>query len=115
MPNPKEKPRVRLSTREFERPYPLPIERRLETARLKVTEETKLIKAVLKKAGFEKATVTRGKGTSRDWIHINLKLSKLGTAEWQRIRDDVSALAQRVTGRSGDYHGRINVQVGTVR
>jgi hypothetical protein len=88
------------------------------------SEETKLVKDALAKAGIN-AFVGHGTGTAWGWLHINV-----GSAEQfgphvedeghshyycpacKRIReisDRALKIAQEVTGRHGDYDGEINV------
>lgn len=81
--------------------------------------ETKIVKDALKKAGII-AKVTHGKGTAWGWIIINIGdatkrngLTKDGrryTQEEQTLQDKVIKIAQAVTGRSGEYHGNINIR-----
>lgn len=80
--------------------------------------ETKIVKDALKKAGII-AKVTHGKGTAWGWIEINLGdpvrrngLTEDGrryTQEEQDLHEKVVKIVQAVTGRSGEYDGRISI------
>lgn len=69
------------------------------------TQETKLVKDALTKAGYTNVKVTHGTGTSWGWLHIKCD-SKPGQ---QNKYDDVERITQQVTGRHGDYGGCINI------
>ncbi len=85
-------------------------------------EETKIVKEALAKAGIP-AKVGHGKGTAWGWLHINigdprarngLKPAPLEfqyTDEEQALQDKAIKIAQEVTGRHGDYDGRISLLV----
>ena len=92
-------------------------------------EETKAVKAALKKAGYADAKVQHGRGTAWGWmdVHFTMKHSvdctcakhSWGTMEagdpcravWNSEHDAILRVVQETTGRSGDYHGRINVHL----
>ena len=63
--------------------------------------ETKAVKRALAKAGI-RARVRHGRGTSWGWLYITVD-PNLG------LRDKVIEIAQRVTGRRGEYDGNISV------
>ena len=72
-------------------------------------EETKAVKAALKRAGIKFAKVGHGSGTAWGWLHIEL------AAPWDRETnsaksDEATSVAQATTGRHGDYDGRILVE-----
>ena len=69
--------------------------------------ETKAVKAALIKAGYIAVKVGHGTGTAWGWLHI--KCDEKPSQDWQGKYSDVEAIAQQVTGRSGDYGGRINI------
>ena len=66
-------------------------------------EESKAVKAALARAGI-KARVGHGRGTAWSWLEITLPATS-GRAQ----HDKVLYIAQTVTGRHGEYDGRINV------
>lgn len=80
--------------------------------------ETKIVKDALKKAGII-AKVTHGKGTAWGWLTVNIGdpakrngLTEDGrryTQEEQDLQDRAIKIAQAVTGRSGEYDGRISI------
>jgi len=90
------------------------------------SEETKAVKAALARAGIN-ARVGHGKGTAWGWLHINIgagqdfgEHDKCDQQQACRIdcprcvgirsmRSRTLRIAREVTGRSGDYDGRINV------
>lgn len=65
-------------------------------------EETKIVKDALKKVGIE-AKVKHGTGTAYGWLKIYIPNRS------QEKCAEVISIAQAVTGRTGDYDGRINV------
>ena len=69
--------------------------------------ETKTVKTALTKAGYTGVKVRHGTGTAWGWLSIkcNEKLNQ----SWQDKNTDVERIAQQVTGRRGDYGGRINI------
>ena len=71
-------------------------------------EESKAVKDALLRAGFPVLAVTHGKGTARGWLEIWMEKA---TPEQWRDGSERRALdiAQDVTGRHGDYDGRINI------
>ncbi len=82
--------------------------------------ETRAVKDALKKAGIE-AEVKHGTGTAWGWLDINigdprkrsgLKPAPFGyqyTDEEQALQKKALKIAQEITGRHGDYDGRISV------
>jgi len=66
-------------------------------------DETAIVKAALKSAGLSVKSVSHGTGTACGWLKITLAE---GT---QDQHEQALAVAQAVTGRTGDYDGRINV------
>ena len=69
--------------------------------------ETKTVKAALIRAGYTGVQVGHGTGTAWDWLHI--KCNERERQNWQEKYSDIEKIAQQVTGRRGDYGGRINV------
>lgn len=79
-------------------------------------EETKIVKEALKQAGIP-AKVGHHKGTAWGWLAINIgdpaerkgvdPETRMYTQEEQALHDKVIKIAQQITGRSGDYDGRI--------
>lgn len=65
------------------------------------TEETKAVKRALQAAGI-KARVCHGRGTAYGWLEI-------WADNAQQQRERITAIAKAVTGRSGEYDGRIMV------
>ena len=63
-------------------------------------EETKAVKKALQAAGMN-VRVEHGKGTSAWWLYIFL-------VDMSRRGESIN-IAQRITGRHGDYDGKINV------
>lgn len=64
-------------------------------------QETKMVKAALYDAGI-KARVGHGSGTSWGWLYITVDRSLM-------LKNEIVEIAQRVTGRKGDYDGDISV------
>ena len=69
--------------------------------------ETQRVKDALVRAGYTGIHVGHGTGTACGWLHI--KVSELPGQSWQQKYQAVEAMAQQVTGRNGDYGGRINI------
>lgn len=69
--------------------------------------ETKTVKRALIQAGYAGVRVGHGTGTARGWLHI--KCDERPNRDFQSKLGDVERIAQQVTGRRGDYGGRINV------
>jgi len=68
-------------------------------------QEGPAVKKALAAAGYRVKSVTHGTGTARYWLHI-----KLADPTWTwEIDRAIIAIAQRVTGRRGDYDGCIQV------
>jgi len=80
--------------------------------------ETKIVKEALKKAGIP-AKVSHHRGTARGWLEINVgdpaerkgvnPETRMYTQEEQALHDRAIMIAQQVTGRSGEYDGRISL------
>uniref|UniRef100_A0A6H1ZJD5 Uncharacterized protein n=1 Tax=viral metagenome TaxID=1070528 RepID=A0A6H1ZJD5_9ZZZZ len=81
-------------------------------------EETKVVKAALKNAGIP-AKVGHHRGTAWGWIAINVgdpagrngvnPETRQYTQEEQAYQDKALKIAQQVTGRTGEYDGRISL------
>jgi len=69
--------------------------------------ETKAVKTALIKAGYVGVRVSHGTGTARSWLHIIC--DELPSQTRQDKYAEVEHIAQQVTGRSGDYGGRIQI------
>ncbi len=69
--------------------------------------ETKTVKSALIKAGYAAVKVGHGTGTAWGWLSI--KCDEKHDQPWQDKYSDVERIAQQVTGRQGDYGGRINI------
>ncbi len=69
--------------------------------------ETKIVKSALIEAGYTAVKVGHGTGTAWGWLHI--KCDEKDGQSWQDKYSDVERIAQQVTGRQGDYGGRINI------
>ena len=67
-------------------------------------EETKMVKDFLKTAGYD-VKVRHGKGTSCGWLKIYVK----SDLPFRELRSQICSIVQGITGRSGEYDGRINV------
>lgn len=65
--------------------------------------ETKMVRAALIKANFRVRKVGHGTGTASGWLKIYLHPD-----EWPRERE-ATFLVQNLTGRHGEYDGRIIV------
>ena len=73
-------------------------------------EETKAVKGALKAAGLPVARVSHDTGTAWGWLTISIDYpDKMTSAERYRLRDAALEIAQRVTGRRGDYGGEISI------
>jgi len=73
-----------------------------------------LVKKALIDEGFDKrgVRVGHGRGTSLCWLEVQASCRK--GAYWQKEYDLALAIAQRVTGRHGDYSGEISVTMDKV-
>lgn len=69
-------------------------------------EETIAVKRALSQAGY-KAQVTHGTGTAWGWLTI--KLLRKWVPNDSATLEKVEKIAMAVTGRNGDYDGRISV------
>jgi hypothetical protein len=82
--------------------------------------ETRAVKEALRKAGIE-AEVGHGRGTAWGWLEINIGDPRMRNGlkpppfeyqyseEEQALHNKVLKIAQEVTGRHGDYDGRISL------
>jgi nitrogen regulatory protein PII len=70
--------------------------------------ESRAVKQALVKAGFTGVTVTHGTGTAHCWLEIGVNCDDNREA-WNRTDREVIRIAMQVTGRHGDYDGRISV------
>ena len=70
-------------------------------------EETKAVKAALLAAGYTNVKVRHSTGTARAWLNVQANLKQGQT--WSDRDTDILRIAQAITGRTGDYDGRINV------
>jgi len=70
-------------------------------------QETKAVKIALLEAGYTNVKVGHGTGTASCWLKIHCD-AKPGQT-WQQKNNDVEHITQQVTGRHGDYGGRINI------
>ena len=68
-------------------------------------EETRVVKAALKEAGLPVRRVSHGSGTGCGWLKITLVAPVSAAKEIEQAL----RIAQLVTGRCGDYDGRIQV------
>ena len=78
-------------------------------------QETMLVKKALIAEGFDKRGVRVGhdRGTAAGWLEI--QVSQRENKARREEYDLALAIAQRVTGRHGDYSGEISVSIGSVR
>ena len=95
-------------------------------------QETKIVKAALKAAGFGKKNeirVTHGHGTARGWLEVGATIAhapdctcfihpwgvrETGPAcqeKWRKIYNTLIEVAMKATGRHGDYDGRIEINL----
>lgn len=95
-------------------------------------QETKIVKAALKAAGFDKENeirVTHGHGTGWGWLDVSATIAhdpdctcfihpwgvrKTGESckiKWRKIHNALRDIAMRATGRHGDYDGRIGIHL----
>ena len=74
-------------------------------------EETKAVKLALIDAGFDKAAVKvgHGRGTARAWLEIHV--NHIDGLTFSQNDDLAVKVAQKATGRHGDYQGRISVDI----
>ena len=70
-------------------------------------QETKAVKDALIQAGYANVRVKHGTGTAWGWLHIYADAKP--NQSWQEMYSDIIRIAQRITGRHGDYNGNINV------
>ena len=95
-------------------------------------EETAAVKRALAKAGYANAKVGHGSGTGSGWLHVRVTMAKpvvcactfneWGTREtcnpcgdaWRTEYSKLIAFLMDLTGRSGDYDGRIGVDVNLI-
>jgi len=69
--------------------------------------ETNTVKSALIKAGYTGVKVGHGAGTAWGWLHI--KCDEKGGQSWQDKYSNVERIARQVTGRHGEYGGRISI------
>jgi len=69
--------------------------------------ETKAVKGALIALGYTSVKVGHGTGTAHSWLHI--KCDEKQGQTWQEKHADVEQIAQYITGRTGDYGGRISI------
>ena len=74
-------------------------------------EETMLVKKALIEAGFDKQAVRVGHGTGTALCWLEMKVNMPEGMSYDESYDKAIVVAQRVTGRHGDYSGEINVAV----
>ena len=92
------------------------------------------VKNALKAAGYTVTRVGHGTGTGSGWLHVEVDASKPANCQcaitprnmgrcqncgnvWSEVHSSVTALAQEVTGRTGDwiqYNGYIQTKVGLI-
>jgi len=90
------------------------------------THETKVVKLALSNAGI-KARVSHGNGTAWGWLHVYVGSNPyphlcahhiqggvssedcLACTWYKTVPRDALAIAMNVTGRKGEYDGKINV------
>jgi hypothetical protein len=72
-------------------------------------EETAAVKKALEEAGYKGVRVGHGHGTGWSWLKIYWKLQP--GQDYMETWQHIVAIAQRVTGRHGEYHGEINVHL----
>lgn len=70
-------------------------------------QETTAVKRALLEAGIPVRRVIHGRGTAWGWLDIYLEHGACRD-QYETGREAIR-IAQEVTGRSGDYDGRINV------
>ena len=72
-------------------------------------KETTVVKKALIEAGFDRRRthVGHGRGTAANWLEIEVSVSN--EEYWQKDYAKAINIAQRVTGRHGDYDGQISV------
>ena len=69
--------------------------------------ETQSVKAALTQAGYTGVKVEHGRGTACGWLHV--KADEKPGQTWREKNADCERIAQQVTGRQGEYGGRINI------
>ena len=75
-------------------------------------QETRIVKQALVEAGYTGVTVGHGTGTAYGWLHIGVN----HRISYDKDYIDVETIAQRATGRHGEWGGCINIDVrGTTR
>ena len=77
-------------------------------------EEVTAVKKALRKNNILFLSVKHGRGTAWGWLHVKLQpqveILPEGIITNDRTEDqEIIRIIQRVTGRSGDYDGRIMV------
>lgn len=96
------------------------------------TQETAIVKRALIHAGFDQnnVRVKHGKGTAWGWLSIHADIRRANECtcgepdqygrretcdncknKWREVYNRMTAVALEVTGRRGDYDGRINVHL----
>mgnify|MGYP001558289436 CR=1 FL=1 len=71
-------------------------------------QETREVKAALLKVGVPVRSVGHGKGTAWGWLEISLDWPQ--NCDWQKLRAEAIHIARQVTGREGEYDGKILVK-----
>ena len=95
-------------------------------------EETKEVKRFLIKQGYQNVKIGHGKGTAWGWLHLSLDIPKpqgcyctinqygqtdkchLCRNTWQEAYQKIGSEVMVLTNRTGDYGGRINIDIGWI-
>jgi len=72
-------------------------------------EETRLVKKALIEDGFTGVRVGHDRGAAAGWLNVTVDV--VAGKSWTEIEEAVLTLVQRVTGRHGEYSGRIMITV----
>jgi hypothetical protein len=66
--------------------------------------ETRAVRQALNSHGIKAEWIRHGRATAWDWLEINLGKQAAGN---RALQDEALRIAKSVTGRQGDYTGRI--------
>ena len=72
-------------------------------------QETMAVKAALLKAGLPVRRVKHGTGTAWGWLDIYFEHQDYDPVTYRAHYRQAVSIAQQVTGRHGEYNGKINV------
>jgi len=67
-------------------------------------QETRAVRQALNVQGIKAEWIRHGRGTAWEWLEVNLGVVARGN---HALQDEALRIAKSVTGRQGEYNGRI--------